>query len=56
MIRGPMIIKTQCDKLLKKFQIKDPLFEVAQELEQVALSDPYFIERKLYPNVDSIQV
>jgi len=46
------IIKTQCDKLLKKFQIKDPLFEVAQELEQVALSDPYFIERKLYPNVD----
>lgn len=46
------IIKTQCDKLLSKFQIKDPLFEVAQELEQVALSDPYFIERKLYPNVD----
>ena len=46
------IIKTQCDKLLAKLQIKDPLFEVAQELEQVALSDPYFIERKLYPNVD----
>ena len=46
------IIKTQSDKLLAKLHIKDPLFEVAQELEQVALSDPYFIERKLYPNVD----
>jgi citrate synthase len=33
-------------------KIRDPLFQVAQELEQVALSDPYFIERKLYPNVD----
>ncbi len=46
------IIKASCDKLLAKLQIKDPLFEVAQELEQVALNDPYFIERKLYPNVD----
>jgi citrate synthase len=46
------IIKQTCDKLLAKLQIKDPLFEVAQELEQVALNDPYFIERKLYPNVD----
>jgi citrate synthase len=41
-----------CDKLLNKRKIKDPLFEVAQELEAVALNDPYFIERKLYPNVD----
>ena len=31
---------------------KDPIFEIAQELESVALSDPYFVERKLYPNVD----
>jgi citrate synthase len=46
------IIKKACDKLLAKMKIRDPLFDVAQELEQVALSDEYFIERKLYPNVD----
>jgi citrate synthase len=46
------IIKRTCDKLLAKRQIEDPIFEIAQELERVALSDPYFIERKLYPNVD----
>ena len=46
------IIKAMCDRLLKKRKIHDPIFDVAQELEQVALSDPYFIERKLYPNVD----
>jgi len=46
------LIKHQCDRLLAKLSLKDPLFEVAQELEQVALSDPYFIEKKLYPNVD----
>lgn len=46
------IIKRQCDILLSKLHIKDPLFQVAQELEEVALSDPYFIEKKLYPNVD----
>lgn len=46
------IIKKACDKLLGKLQINDPLFDVAQQLEQVALHDPYFIERKLYPNVD----
>ncbi len=46
------IIKKACDKLLAKLQISDPLFEVAQQLEEVALSDPYFVERKLYPNVD----
>ena len=46
------IIKRACDKLLDKLEIKDPLFEIAQELEQVALNDPYFIEKKLYPNVD----
>jgi citrate synthase len=47
-----LIIKKACDKLLAKLDIKDPLFEIAQELEQVALSDPYFVEKKLYPNVD----
>lgn len=46
------IIKASCDKLLKKFDLKDPLFEVAQKLEETALRDPYFVERKLYPNVD----
>jgi citrate synthase len=46
------IIKQACDKLLAKLRIKDPLFEVAQELEAAALHDPYFVERKLYPNVD----
>jgi citrate synthase len=46
------IIKKTCDKLLSKLQLKDPIFDIAQELEQVALNDPYFIERKLYPNVD----
>jgi citrate synthase len=33
-------------------KIHDPIFDIAKELEEVALSDPYFIERKLYPNVD----
>lgn len=46
------IIKRACDKLLHKLKLNDPLFEVAQKLEAVALEDPYFIERKLYPNVD----
>ena len=46
------IIKASCDKLLRKLNLDDPLFEVAQELEKVALEDEYFIERKLYPNVD----
>src|SRR5688572_818422 len=46
------IIKLTCDKLLAKRQIDGPLFDVAKRLEEVALSDPYFAERKLYPNVD----
>ncbi len=46
------IIKASCDKLLTKLNLDDPLFEVAQKLEEVALKDEYFIERKLYPNVD----
>ena len=39
-------------KVLADLNIKDPLLDVAVELEQAALKDPYFIERKLYPNVD----
>lgn len=46
------IIKGACDKLLAKLDLRDPLFDVAQQLEEVALNDPYFVERKLYPNVD----
>ncbi len=46
------IIKTACDKLFAKLEIRDPLFDVAQQLEEVALNDPHFIERRLYPNVD----
>ncbi|GIW97732.1 MAG: citrate synthase [Pirellulaceae bacterium] len=47
-----LIIKKACDKVLSQLNLNDPLFEVAQQLEQVALQDEYFIERKLYPNVD----
>jgi citrate synthase len=46
------IIKKACDRLLDKLGIHDPLLDVAKQLEEVALKDPYFIERKLYPNVD----
>ena len=46
------LIKKACDDLLNKLQLKDPLFEIAQKLEKVALEDDYFIQRKLYPNVD----
>ncbi len=46
------ILKTYADRLLKHLAIEDPLFDIAQELEEVALSDPFFIERNLYPNVD----
>tara|TARA_B100000809_G_scaffold15453_1_gene13900 strand:+ start:3438 stop:4724 length:1287 start_codon:yes stop_codon:yes gene_type:complete len=46
------IIKTACDRLLDKMETRDPLFDVAQQLEEVALEDPYFIEKRLYPNVD----
>jgi len=46
------LIKATCDKLLAKISRHDPLFDIAQQLEEVALADDYFIERKLYPNVD----
>lgn len=46
------IIKKACDRLLDKLDIKDPLFDVAQKLEHAALNDEYFVQRKLYPNVD----
>jgi citrate synthase len=46
------VIKNACDKLVNKSHKKDELLDIAKELEEVALNDPYFIERKLYPNVD----
>ncbi len=46
------IIKKACDDILNKLGINDEVLEIAKKLEEVALKDPYFIERKLYPNVD----
>jgi citrate synthase len=46
------IIKGACDKVLAQLGIRDPLLDIAKQLEEIALSDPYFLERKLYPNVD----
>lgn len=45
-------MKDACDKVLAKLGVSDPLLQVAKELEEAALTDPYFVERKLYPNVD----
>jgi citrate synthase len=46
------LLKEQADKILGKLGVNDPLLDIARELEEVALSDEYFISRKLYPNVD----
>lgn len=46
------ILKKQADLVLERLGINDPLLEIAKHLEEVALSDSYFIERSLYPNVD----
>ena len=46
------LMRDMCHKLLDHLKIKDPLLDLAMELEKVALSDDYFISRKLYPNVD----
>jgi citrate synthase len=46
------LIKEACHRVLAKQPVRDPIFDIAIELEQAALNDPYFIERKLYPNVD----
>lgn len=46
------IIKKACDDVLNKLGIKDQTLEIAKKLEEVALHDEYFVERKLYPNVD----
>ncbi len=46
------IIKATASEVLDKLGVEDPLLDLAVELEQVALADDYFVERKLYPNVD----
>jgi citrate synthase len=46
------VMQKTCREVLKEVGINDPLLEVAMELERIALSDEYFIEKKLYPNVD----
>jgi citrate synthase len=46
------IIKEQCDRLLTTLKVTDPLLDIAKRLEEAALKDNYFVERKLYPNVD----
>ncbi|MDR3109220.1 MAG: citrate synthase [Planctomycetaceae bacterium] len=46
------VLKDACDKVFGMKHNKDPLLDIARKLEEIALKDPYFIERKLYPNVD----
>ena len=47
-----LIIKKAADEVLSDLGIVDPVLDIAKGLEEVALTDPYFVERKLYPNVD----
>ncbi|MFC1696283.1 citrate synthase [Pseudomonadota bacterium] len=46
------VIKKACDNVLTKLGVQDPVLDLAKQLEEIALSDDYFVERKLYPNVD----
>ncbi len=46
------IIKKACDDILEKLGVDDPVLAIAKKLEEAALNDPYFVDRKLYPNVD----
>lgn len=46
------IIKKACDSVLAKLGVNDPILDIAKRMEEEALKDPYFVERKLYPNVD----
>jgi len=46
------IIKKACDDVLEKLGVNDPVLDIAKQLEEAALTDTYFIERKLFPNVD----
>jgi citrate synthase len=46
------VMQKTCHEVLSQLGVKDPLLDLAMELERIALEDPYFVERKLYPNVD----
>jgi citrate synthase len=46
------ILKAACDRLFATLHRSDPLLDIARKLEELALADPYFVDRKLYPNVD----
>jgi citrate synthase len=46
------VMKQTADEVLRELNISDPVLDVAKELERIALSDSYFVEKKLYPNVD----
>lgn len=46
------VMKETCNEVLEELGINDPLLAVAKRLEEIALEDPYFVEKKLYPNVD----
>jgi citrate synthase len=46
------ILKKMADRLLPHLKVDDPLLDIAKALEEIALSDNYFVDRKLYPNVD----
>jgi citrate synthase len=46
------VMQQTCYEVLQELGVKDPLLDVAMELERIALQDEYFVERKLYPNVD----
>ena len=46
------ILKSACDRALEALGVSSPILDIARRLEEVALQDPYFVQRKLYPNVD----
>lgn len=46
------LLREACDAVLGELGINDPLLDIAKNLEEIALNDPFFVERKLYPNVD----
>lgn len=49
------VMRETCHEVLNELGMNDNLLEVATELEHIALNDPYFIEKKLYPNVDLLR-
>jgi len=46
------VMRQTCHEVLAELNIQDPLLDIAMKLEKIALEDPYFVEKKLYPNVD----